>query len=108
MFNLKRLLNTELGKFFISVILGIGLATLFRRACTDKSCIAFNGPVIEEVSGKTYKFGEFCYQYKLVSEKCDTKKKIVELNDAESRELTKNIVVNNEVNDTSKKWFGIF
>jgi len=109
MFNIKRMLNTELGKFLISVVLGIGLATLFRRACTDKNCIGFNGPVIDEVTGKTYKFGEVCYEYKLVSDKCNNRKKIVELNDAESRELSKNIVVDNEVADKSpSKWFGIF
>ena len=105
-FNFKRMLNTELGRFFISVMLGIGLATLFRKACTDKSCITFNGPVIDEVHGKIYKFGELCYKYKLIPDKCDTKKKTVELNDEEARELTKGLVIANEVKEDTK--WGIF
>ena len=52
MLNIKRLLNTELGRFFISVIIGLGLATLFRKSCNDKNCIVFDGPVINEVDGK--------------------------------------------------------
>ena len=44
--NIKRLLNTKLGIFFISVILGLGLAALFRQVCNEKNCITFNGPII--------------------------------------------------------------
>jgi hypothetical protein len=81
--NLKRLLTTPIGRFFISVILGLGLATLFRKACTGKDCINFNGPVIDEINGKTYKFGEHCYKYELHPEKCDPLKKTVQLSSAE-------------------------
>lgn len=79
MLNIKRLLNTDLGRFFISLIIGIGLATLFRKSCTDKNCIVFDGPVINEVDGKTFRFGEFCYKYDLVPNKCDPTKKIVNI-----------------------------
>ena len=54
--NLQRLLNTKLGRAFISVLLGIGLATLFQRTCSDKNCIVFNGPVIKEFDDKIYKY----------------------------------------------------
>jgi len=77
--NFKRLLNTTLGRFLISILLGLGLATMFRKACTDKNCITFHGPVLSEFSGKVYKHGSKCYQYSLHPEKCDTNKKIIEL-----------------------------
>jgi len=76
--NFKRLLNTELGRVFISILLGLGLATLFRKACEGKDCIIFNGPVISEIDGKTYKYGEHCHKYSLHSAKCDPVKKTVE------------------------------
>jgi len=79
MVNIKRLLNTELGRFFISVLLGIGLATLFRKACNDKNCIIFNGPVISELDGKIYKFDEYCYKYNIVPIKCDPNKKTLDI-----------------------------
>jgi len=77
--NFKRLLNTELGIFFISVLLGIGLATLFRKVCEGKNCIHFNGPVISEIDGKTYKYGENCYKYKLEATSCNPNKQTVEI-----------------------------
>ena len=73
--NFKRLLNTELGRIFISILLGLGLATLFRKVCTDKSCIVFHGPVISEIDDKIYKYGDKCYKYSGNSTTCDEKKK---------------------------------
>ena len=77
--NLKRLLNTPIGVFLISVLLGLGLATMFYKACNGKQCIHFNGPLIDEIDGKTYKFGEECYKYTFQPAKCDGTKNIVEL-----------------------------
>ena len=44
--NLKRILHTSIGQGLISIILGLGLATMFRQVCQGKNCINFNGPVI--------------------------------------------------------------
>lgn len=77
--HLKRLLNTSLGKFFISVLLGLGLATLFRKACNDKNCLTFNGPVISEIDGKIYQHGEKCFQYTSSATQCDAKKQIIDM-----------------------------
>jgi hypothetical protein len=77
--NLKRLLNTGLGQFFISLLLGLGLATLFRKVCKDKNCITFNGPVISEIDGKIYKYGDKCYSYVYAPSSCDANKKIVDI-----------------------------
>jgi hypothetical protein len=77
--NFRRLLNTALGKVFISILLGLGLATLFRKVCTDKNCITFNGPVISDVDGKIYQYGEKCYKYVAKAASCDSTKKIVDI-----------------------------
>lgn len=79
--NVKRLLNSEAGKIVISIILGLGLACLFRKVCVDKNCITFNGYVISDIEEKTYKHGESCYKYKAKTEKCDDAKKTVEISD---------------------------
>ena len=34
--NFKRLLNTKVGVMFISIMLGLGLAVLFRNTCDGK------------------------------------------------------------------------
>lgn len=79
--NFKRLLNNPVGQFFVSVLLGLGLATLFRRVCTDKSCLVFHGPVIQEFEGKIYRHGEKCYQYKVTPNKCDSTKRIIDISE---------------------------
>jgi len=56
--NFKRLLYTPIGKILISIVLGIGLATLFRKVCNDKNCIVYNVPVIQDIDNKVYKHGD--------------------------------------------------
>lgn len=77
--NFKRLLNTTLGRYFISMLMGLGLATLFRKVCTDKNCIVFNGPVIGDIEDKIFKNGDKCYKYSVNPDKCDTTKKAVDI-----------------------------
>jgi hypothetical protein len=77
--NIKRLLNTPFGKIIISILLGFGLATMFRKACTDKNCIIFNGPVITDIDDKIYKYGEKCYTYESAPVACDKNKKIIDV-----------------------------
>jgi hypothetical protein len=79
--NLKRLLYTEFGQLLISIMLGLGLATIFREACEGKNCLIFNGPVINEIDGKIYKFGEYCHKYILNPVSCNKTKKIIEISD---------------------------
>jgi hypothetical protein len=75
--NYKRLLNTKVGVIFISIMLGLGLAVLFRSACNGKDCLTFKGPKFSDIKGKTYQFGDSCYKYNAVSGKCDSNKQIL-------------------------------
>lgn len=78
--NLKNLLYSQVGRNALTVIMALGLATLFYKACNDDKCINFSGPVISEIDKKTYKFGNYCYKYKLEQSKCDPdKKRIVQI-----------------------------
>jgi hypothetical protein len=77
--NFKRILSTEMGRFFISVLLGLGLATLFRQVCTGDKCLTFNGPVISDVDDKIFKYDEKCYKYSTKSANCDPIKRVIEV-----------------------------
>jgi hypothetical protein len=81
--DLKRLLYTDIGQVFISIMLGLGLATMFRTVCEGKNCLIFNGPVINEIDGKTYKYGEYCHKYVLNPVSCSKTKKIIEIDSPE-------------------------
>lgn len=75
--NFKRLLYTDFGKTLISVILGLGLATLFRKTCKERKCITFNAPSLEQIKDKIYKYDGKCYKFNLETSKCDKSKRIV-------------------------------
>jgi hypothetical protein len=75
--NLSKFLHSNTGKYLISIILGIGLATLFRNACKGKNCIAFQAPPLSEIENKIYKHDDKCYKYKPVAISCNKNKKSV-------------------------------
>lgn len=75
----QRLLHTETGRTIISIILGLGIASLFRKACKDRSCIAFRAPPLKDLEKDTYKLDDKCYQYTPKTVKCDAAKRDVQL-----------------------------
>ena len=70
--------HTELGKYIISIILGIGLASLFRKSCEGRTCMVFRGPSMDEIRKNTYKHGDKCFSFKEQSVKCGTVEKQIE------------------------------
>ena len=64
------ILNDEKGKIIISIIWGLGLATLFRRACKGRNCIIIKGPKPNELEGKIFKFDNKCFSYQAESTSC--------------------------------------
>ena len=76
--NIRRLLHTDFGTNIISIILGLGLAGLFRKVCKDRECILFHGPEIDKIKGKIFSHNDRCYTFEEHSESCENpKKKIV-------------------------------
>lgn len=76
--NFKRLLYSDFGKILISIILGIGLSTLFRRVCVGKDCYIFKSPEFSKINEQVFKHNKKCYKFKEQSVTCDPSKKIVE------------------------------
>ena len=54
----KRILKSEYGIKLLSIVLGLGLATLFRKVCKGRNCMVFKGPPIDEVQKTVYKKNE--------------------------------------------------
>ncbi len=76
--NLKRLIHSDIGRIIISILLGLGLATLFRKVCNDRSCMIFKAPQLNKIKGQVFKFGKKCYKFNEEIENCDNSKKIVQ------------------------------
>ena len=68
---MMKLLHTENGRYAISVILGMGLASLFRKICKDRNCLVFQAPPLSEVTTNTYAYGDKCYTFKEKMTKCN-------------------------------------
>jgi len=61
---MMRLLHTDNGRYAISFILGLGLASLFRKVCNDRNCLVFKAPPIDKVTKNTYTYSDKCYTFK--------------------------------------------
>ena len=76
-FYLGKFVHTETGKYIMSILLGLGLASLFRTVCKDKDCIIFKAPPLDKFKDKIYKNGEKCFKYNPVATKCSLNAKTV-------------------------------
>ena len=81
MSSISKFINSNNGSILISIILGLGLASIFRRVCKDGRCIVFKGPPIEETKKYYYKIGDECYKYSPYIVPCESKKELVQLKD---------------------------
>ena len=75
--HLGKFVHTERGKIIMSVLLGFGLASLFRTVCKDKNCLLFYAPPLEQIKDKIYKNGKKCVKYSPNATKCSLNSKIV-------------------------------
>ena len=75
--NLLKSMHTDNGKYAISIILGFGLASLFRKVCKDRNCIVFQAPTLDEIKENTYSYNNKCYKFNEKSMKCGMAEKEV-------------------------------
>jgi hypothetical protein len=68
--SLKTVLSSDVGGIIISIVLGLGLAALFRKACDDNKCILIKGPDMEEVKRNVYKINNDCFKYETEFAEC--------------------------------------
>ena len=76
---IKKLLSNDAGKVLVSILLGLGLASLFNKVCQGKDCLEFQSPEIDNIKEKKYKYGKKCFQYELESTECDNNKKTINI-----------------------------
>ena len=60
---LKKILESRVGAIVLRVILGLGLAAVFRQVCKGNDCIVVKGPNMEEVNKYYYKIDDNCFKY---------------------------------------------
>jgi len=55
--------NTNQGRIIISIIWGLGLATLFRKVCKGRNCIVIKAPDPDNIKNNIYAFQNKCYKF---------------------------------------------
>ena len=75
--HLGKFVHTETGKKIMSILLGFGLASLFRTVCKGNNCVAFHAPPLDDFKDKIYKNNQKCVKYVPVSTKCSLNSKII-------------------------------
>ena len=68
--NLKELVNSSRGRTVFSILLGLGLATLFRKACNNRNCLVFKAPSLQNIKGKVFGHNDKCYSYEETGVTC--------------------------------------
>ena len=75
MLKIKKMLESKTGIIIFSIVLGLGLSTIFKGCCDSKNCIVYKGPDFE--GKKIIKYNGKCYEANEQIHTCDTNKKIV-------------------------------
>jgi hypothetical protein len=75
--NLGKFVHTETGKIMMSILLGFGLASLFRKVCKDKNCLTFQAPPLDDFKDKIYKSNGKCVKYNSIPTKCSFNAKTI-------------------------------
>lgn len=71
MANLGKFVHTKTGKIIMSIILGFGLASLFRKVCKKYNCIQLYAAPLNKIEGKIFQFGDKCVKYNYETAKCE-------------------------------------
>lgn len=67
---LKEVMSSRIGCILISVLLGLGLATMFHRVCVGRDCVVVKGPSIDYVTKHIWRSGKECYKFKVQDVEC--------------------------------------
>ena len=60
---ITKIMDTEYGSLIISIIIGLGLASFFKKVCKNGRCVIIKGPAINEINKNIYKIDDECYKY---------------------------------------------
>jgi hypothetical protein len=77
MVNFESILANPMGSLIISVILGLGIAAMFRKVCKDRNCIVYRGAKTKEIEGNIYEFDSKCYEFKKTNSRCKGKNNLI-------------------------------
>ena len=79
--HLDKFVNSKTGKTIMSILLGFGLASLFRSVCSKNDCLNFHAPSLDKIKDKIYKSSTSankCVKYVPVATKCSVNTRTID------------------------------
>lgn len=73
MLNLEKLFSVPGIPTLLSVVIGFGIAALFRPLCKGSECIIVRGPPVNEIRGSVYQYGSKCVEFRAKPVACPKK-----------------------------------
>lgn len=73
MFDLESIMKIRGMPTLISLVLGFGIAAIFRPLCKGPDCMVIRGPPINEIRGAVYQFGTKCVEFEAKPVECPSK-----------------------------------
>jgi len=73
MINFAEFLSRPGVSTIVSVILGFGLAAIFRPLCKGPDCLVLRGPPVSEIRGSVFQFGSKCVEFNAKAVECPSK-----------------------------------
>jgi hypothetical protein len=72
MYIMREFLHSKVGRIIISILWGLGLATIFRKTCRNNRCIVINSPNKEFIEKNTFNYegSDKCYKYEPEIKNC--------------------------------------
>ena len=77
--NIVSSMHTKNGKIIMSIILGLGCSSIFRKVCNETNCLDFRGPDLDELNDKVFQHNENCYKFNPHSVTCNKDHKQVHI-----------------------------
>lgn len=63
----------------ISLVLGFGIAAMFRPLCKGADCLLIRGPPVHEIADAVYQFGKKCVEFQAKPVECPSKSSGIEI-----------------------------
>tara|TARA_B100000035_G_C20633170_1_gene393265 strand:- start:343 stop:555 length:213 start_codon:yes stop_codon:yes gene_type:complete len=67
---IKNLLSNNFGRILVSCILGLALASLFKKVCVDDDCLIIKSDPNWNLDKKIFKENNKCFKFKPESTSC--------------------------------------
>ena len=64
-------IHSSASRVVFGIIMGLGLASLFRKTCHGRNCMVFKAPDMAETKKYTFKYDGKCFNYNVNSARCD-------------------------------------